>query len=347
MDIIQDNVAQLQNTGAPNPDMCPTKLVPHLLNVRERSAWDALAATFTLRESDVLEVCTFPHWYVPVDDAQRVYIPRHTQTQLCSKDNRRWFDQAPASPQPEPQNTPKLFCKTVRARFSWQDKMYGIYVAHIFERHVAVTALIVGGIGIFVSGDSDARGWSRVAMKENDAQLGNPTMMTVASNGRYRTAGTDRGFVVCWDLLHHVANIGRPILSYAAVTGVAFIVENDITADTNDGDVFWVTHDDPKTLQRLDESGVSTPSTEPHMRDGITEEAQDYAEKSNVVVVGHIGCIAAFVWIVRSLRLTLPTSRAVPGLSSRTSDDASPRPPTSQSLARFLASAKLFHGRQI
>ena len=291
MDIIQDNFAQLQNTGAPNPDMCPTKLVPCILNVRERSAWDALAATFTLRESDVLEVCTFPHWYVPVDDAQRVYIPRHTQTQLCSKDNRRWFDQAPASPQPEPQNTPKLFCKTVRARFSWQDKMYGIYVAHIFERHVAVTALIVGGIGIFVSGDSDARGWSRVAMKENDAQLGNPTMMTVASNGRYRTAGTDRGFVVCWDLLHHVANIGRFILSYATVTGVAFIVENDITADTNDGDVFWVTHAGPKTLQRIDEFGVSAPSTEPHVRDGIAEGLTTASRKSTLTSSGTSGTL--------------------------------------------------------
>ena len=347
MDIRQDNVAQLQNAGARNHDKRPTKLVPHLLNVLERSAWDAPAATFTLCESDVLKVWKFPHWGVPVHDAQRVYVPHNIPKELCSKDNLCWFAQAPASPQPEPQNAPKLFCKTDDAGLSLQDKMDGICVAHIFERHVADTALIVGGIGGFVSGDSDARGWSRVATKVNDAQIWNPTMMTVASNGRYCAVWTNRGFVVCWDLLHHVANIGRPILSYAAVTGVAFIVENDITADTNDGDVFWVTHDDPKTLQRLDESGVSTPSTEPHMRDGITEEAQDYAEKSNVVVVGHIGCIAAFVWIVRSLRLTLPTSRAVPGLSSRTSDDASPRPPTSQSLARFLASAKLFHGRQI
>ena len=128
-------------------------------------------------------------------------------------------------------------------------------------------------------------------MKENDAQLGNPTMMTVASNGRYRTAGTDRGFVVCWDLLHHVANIGRFILSYATVTGVAFIVENDITADTNDGDVFWVTHDGPKTLQRLGEFGVSTPTTEPHVRDGIAEGLTTASRKSTLTSSGTSGTL--------------------------------------------------------
>ena len=87
MVIIRDNVAQLQNAGAPNPDKCPTKLVPYILNVRERSAWDAPAATFTQCESDVLKVWKFPHWGVPVHDVQRVFVPRNIPTQLCSKDN--------------------------------------------------------------------------------------------------------------------------------------------------------------------------------------------------------------------------------------------------------------------
>ena len=91
MVIIRDNVAQLPNAEAPNPDKCPTKLVPYLLDVREVSAWDAPAATFTLCESGVLKDCKFPHWVVPVYDVQRVYVPRNVPTQLCSKDNRRWF----------------------------------------------------------------------------------------------------------------------------------------------------------------------------------------------------------------------------------------------------------------
>ena len=201
--------------------------------------------------------------------------------------------------------------------------MDGICVAPLFEHHVAVTALIVGGIGSFVSGDSDARGWSRVATKENDAQLWNLTMMTVASNGRYCAVGTNLCFVVCWDLLHHVANIGLSILSYAAVTGAVFIVKNDITEDANDGDVFWVTHDDPKTLQYLDECGAITASTEPRVGCGTVEESSDYVEKSDVVVVGQIGRIVAVVWDAKRRNLTSPTSRTVSGLSSRTSDSAS------------------------
>ena len=94
--------------------------------------------------------------------------------------------------------------------------------------------------------------------------------------------------------------------------------------DANDGDVFWDIHsENPKTLLHIEAFDDSVQSTEPRVGGCIVEETEDHDEKSNVVVVGRIGRSAAFVCVVRRWKLTLPAARTVPGLSSRTSDDAS------------------------
>ena len=86
---------------------------------------------------------------------------------------------------------------------------------------------------------------------------------------------------------------------------------------------YAITYGVDKTLLLVEEFGVNVTPTEPHTGDGIAEESQDCVEKVDADVVGKIGRIVGVVWNVKSGNLTSPTSRTEPGLSSRTSDDAS------------------------
>ena len=160
-----------------------------------------------------------------------------------------------------------------------------------------------------------ARGSSFVATDENDTQLGHLTpVLCMARNPSNAVifAGRSSRMLTTW-----TSNMPSPAVALVAYSGVITAV-----AVTESGK-YATTYGVDKTLLLVEEFGVNVTPTEPHTGDGIAEESRDRVEKVDVDVVGKIGRIVGVVWNVKSGNLTSPTSRTEPGLSSRTSDDAS------------------------
>ncbi|EMD44629.1 protein kinase, putative [Entamoeba histolytica HM-3:IMSS] len=97
--------------------------------------------------------------------------------------------------------------------------------------------------------------------KENDARLGYVSAMAVAPSGEYCIVGTNRGYLVCWDLRHTIANIGWRVPTHSAITEIVFIKEENIATNTRDGDVFcWdIKNQNLKSLLHFEDFGTEIP----------------------------------------------------------------------------------------
>ncbi|KAL7717896.1 Protein kinase domain-containing protein [Entamoeba marina] len=112
---------------------------------------------------------------------------------------------------------------------------------------------------------------STAVIKENDVRLGYVTAMGVAPSGNYCIVGTNRGYLVCWDLRHTIANIGWRVPSHSAVSDVVFINEETISTNTRDGDIYmWdIQNQNIRALFHFEDFGTSTPPF-----DSITEKIE-------------------------------------------------------------------------
>ena len=183
------------------------------------------------------------------------------------------------------------------------------------------------------------RGSSFVATDENDTQLEYLTpVLCMARNPSNAVifAGHSSGMLTMW-----TSNMPSPAVALVAHSGLITAV-----AVTESGK-YATTYGVDETLLLVEEFGVNATPTEPHTGDGIAEEPHDCVEKVDVDDVGKIGRIVAVVWNVKRGNLTPPTSRAVPGLSSRTSDDASPETAEEPIIGSFFAFHETISWRSI
>ncbi|ELP89989.1 hypothetical protein EIN_403030 [Entamoeba invadens IP1] len=98
-------------------------------------------------------------------------------------------------------------------------------------------------------------------MKENDPRLGYVSAMAVAPSGEYCIVGTNRGYLVCWDLRHTIANIGWRVPTHSAITDIIFLKDENIATNTRDGDVFcWdIKNQNLKLLLHFEDFGTKIP----------------------------------------------------------------------------------------
>ena len=97
--------------------------------------------------------------------------------------------------------------------------------------------------------------------KENDVRLGYVSSMAVAPSREYCIVGTNRGYLVCWDLRHTIANIGWRVPNHSCITDIVFTKDDHIATNTRDGDVYcWdIRNQNLRSLLHFEDFGIEIP----------------------------------------------------------------------------------------